>query len=74
MLAQRTPLIFGAEQATALQFRHDLAGEILKAGGQQRRNDVEAVGGLAGEPFLDLVGDLPGGADDQMMTAHHAEP
>ena len=62
MIAQRRPLIVGAEQAALLQDRHHELHEILKAFVEIRRHHVEAVGCVINEPVLQGVGDAFGRA------------
>ena len=57
MVAQRRALVVAAEQAAALQFRHDEIDEIGERAGEIRRQDVEPVGRALDEPFLERVGD-----------------
>ncbi len=44
-------------EATPLEFRHDVAGEVLEGAGRVGRRQHEAVAGPALEPLLHLVGD-----------------
>src|SRR5688572_22805067 len=74
VVTQRLALVFGAEQTTALQDRHDMLDETLEARGQHGRHDVEAVGGAGLPPLLDGVGDLLGCAGEGAVTTPAAEP
>src|SRR5690606_27564425 len=56
--AEGAALVLVPEQAPELELRYDVVDEVGQAAGQDRGHDVEAVGGSALEPFLDLVGDL----------------
>ena len=58
----------------SLQDRDHVVDERVEARRQQRRHDVEAVGGAVLEPLLDLVGDLLGRADDDPVPAAAGEP
>ena len=69
MLAQGGAGIFGAEQPAPLQQRDQLRAEHVEHRRQQRRHDVEAVGGAVLEPVLDQIGDLLGRASGGEMAA-----
>src|SRR5258705_498157 len=47
VFAQRLALVFAAEQAAALQFRHDPVDEIVEPARHPREHDVEPVAGVA---------------------------
>ena len=68
------PLVFGAEQAAALQFRDHQLDEIVERARQIRRHDVEAVAGAFDEPLLHVVGDLLGRADEHDLGARAGHP
>ena len=46
VIAQRRPVVVGAEHATLLQQRHDLVDEVVEAVGREVRNEDVAVGGV----------------------------
>lgn len=69
VVAQRTSFVIGAENAALLQQRNHAVGELLKPARQNIRHQIEAVGGAAFEPVLDVVGDLFRRADDDTMSA-----
>ena len=77
ILAQRAAFVFGAEQSAPLKLRHDEIDEILQRTGQQRRDQVEAVGratleGLSRRPvFTDVF--EPGRALDHIELARAAD-
>src|SRR5262249_29903495 len=63
-VAQRRAGVAGTEQAAALQLGDDQPHDVLVGAGHVGGGDDEAVAGVAGEPLLHLVGDLPAGADE----------
>lgn len=69
MIAQRRPLIVGAEQAALLQDRYHELHEILKTFMEIWRHHVEAVGGIFIEPVLQGVGDADRRAAQHPMAA-----
>src|SRR4051794_27663434 len=58
IFAQCLALIFGTEQAAALQLGHDQLHELLAPAWQMRWCNVEAVAGAVLEPLLHGVGDV----------------
>ena len=73
MLAQRLAFVTRAEQATPLQQRNYLRGKDVEHRRQQRRHDIEAVGGIVDKPVLDQIGDLFGRAGGGEMAAGAGE-
>ena len=73
VLAQGGAGVLGAEQAAPLQFGHDEVDEVVEPARQGRRHDVEAVRGAAGEPVLQLVGDLVRRAGEDAVPASAGE-
>lgn len=69
MIAQRRAFITRAEQAAPLQLGHEQARDRLEAGRQQRRHQVEAVGGVVLEPVLQDVGHVAHAADGGQVAA-----
>src|SRR6202044_1171408 len=69
MIAQMPAGIFRAENTAALEFRHDVAGKSLDAGGVMRRHGEEAVAGIGLMPFLHCVGDRGWRADEFQIAA-----
>src|ERR1700676_2641606 len=69
MIAQRLAGVFGTEQPAFTQDWNDLLGEQVESARQPWRHDVEAVGGAALEPRLDVVGDLFRRPGDPPVTA-----
>ena len=68
--------VFGPEDPTRLQNRHDPVDEHLEPSGQIGRHDVEAVRGALVEPFGQLVRDLlrcPGKCPMPTATAEFAD-
>jgi len=63
MVAQRPALVLLAEQAAALEFRHDERHEVLVGARHVGRGDDEAVAAAFLEPLLHPVGDLLRPAD-----------
>src|SRR3954469_9281998 len=73
MLPKRRPFVCPSEKAAALQLRYDEFGEIGEAVGHLRRHDIEAVGPAFFEPFLKVIGDFHGGADELAMALGNDE-
>ena len=69
MIAQMPAGIFRAENTAALEFRHDVAGKSLDAGGVMRRHGEEPVAGIGLMPFLHCVGDRGWRADEFQIAA-----
>src|SRR5947209_17639567 len=63
VFAQSLAFVFAAEEVAALEFGDDAVDDIVEAARDMREHDVEAVAGVAVEPFLHLVGDHRRGAD-----------
>src|SRR5215217_4750442 len=72
--AQGRVFVFGAEQAAVLQLGDDQFNEIVEAGRQPGRQDVETISGFVFEPFLQCIDDDLGGADDGEMPARRGDP
>ena len=49
-----------------MQQRHDLVDEVVEAGGRDVRDEDEPVGRVVLHASVDLLGDLPGGADERV--------
>ena len=60
ILAQGLACIVLAEQAAALEFRHDEAHEVLVGAGNVGRGNDETVAGALDEPLLEPIGNLLG--------------
>ena len=73
MLAPHLAFIGGAEEAAPLQQRNDLRGEGVEHRRQQRRHDVETVGGTVKKPVLDQISNLFRGAGRGEMAAGAGE-
>jgi hypothetical protein len=73
MLAQHLARVGGAEQPAPLQQRDHLGAEHVEHRRQDRRHDVEAVGGAIAEPVLDQIGDLLRRAGGGEMAARAGE-
>src|SRR5437763_1273211 len=67
VLPQGRAGIILAVQTAALQLRHDEADEILVSAGHMGCRQHEAVASALDEPWLELVGDLLGAADDRLV-------
>src|SRR5438445_7852122 len=65
ILPQGLAFIFAAEEAAPLEFGDDPVDKVVEAARDVREHDVEPVAGVAIEPFLHLVGDHLGGADER---------
>src|SRR4029078_9082449 len=63
ILAQCPALIFGTEQAAALQLGHDQLDKLLAPAGQMRRGNVETGTGAVLAPLLHGVGNVSGCTD-----------
>src|SRR5688572_2580335 len=74
VFAQGLALVLEAEQAAALELRHDQLHEVVEPGRHDRRHHVEAVRGFVLEPALQLVGDLLWRADDLPVAARAGDP
>jgi len=60
VLAESGSSVFRMEQASSLQFRDHLFGEVAQSVGKECRHDVEAVGGSLREPLLQGICHLDG--------------
>ncbi len=68
MVAQRRAAILRAKEIAALQLRHDEVDEVVDAGLQAGEHDGETVGGTAGEPRLEIVGNRARRADQHAVA------
>src|SRR5215472_17181932 len=67
VLEQGAALVLAAEEAAALQFRHDPVDKLVEPARHPREHDVEPVAGAAEKALLHLV-------DDRLGRADHREP
>lgn len=74
MVAQGRAGVGGAEKAPLPQDRQDAVDERLEFGVVHRRHDVEAVRRADPVPVGDVVGDLLGGARNDVVAAPATEP
>src|SRR6516225_3713900 len=58
MLAEHLAFVGGAEESAPLQQWNNFGAEGVEHRRQQRRHDIEAVGGIVAEPILDQTSDL----------------
>src|SRR5579883_1863779 len=69
VLTQSLARILLAEQAPALQFRHDEADKILVGARHVRGGNHKAVAGALREPLFELIRHFLRAADDRVMHA-----
>src|SRR5262249_4187715 len=71
--AERPTFVAASEEAAPLQFRHHPVDEVVEPFGEVGEHDVEAVAGLADQPFLHLIGDFRRRTDES-KSAIAAKP
>ena len=60
--------VFSTKKAAALQYRDHVLDEIVETGWKSGRHDIEPIGRAAAEPVLNVVGDLLGRSDNDMVS------